>query len=204
VIGAINISWVIHGIHPAFPGLLLKELSPFVVDKTNLAPLRLLSFFALAITTAHFVRHNNGLQRYAAARLIIRCGQHSLQMFCLGILLSVLGRILLTSFHDGILMQLVIDLAGIVLMAGIAGLLTWYNANNPMRSDAVIVGHTSSADRRWSIAGFSPTRDLTTAIARIERHVIARAAGVGRMWGDQNRAAKRLGIHRQLLNSKAQ
>jgi hypothetical protein len=203
VIVMINISWVIHGAHNAFPGLLLQELSPYVVDKTNLVPLRLLSFIALAVTTVHFVRHNNGLLRCRAAQLIIRCGQHSLQVFCLGILLSVLGRILLTSIHDGILMQLAIDLAGIVLMAGIAGLLTWYNANNPMRSDAAIVGHTNSARRRWSIAGISPTHDLPTAIARIEHHAIAWATGVRRMWGDRTLAAKRLGIHRQLLNSKA-
>jgi hypothetical protein len=182
--------------------VLLQELSPFVVDKTNLAPLRLLSFFALAVTTVHFVRHNSGLLRCRAAQLIIRCGQHSLQVFCLGILLSVLGRILLTSFRDGILMQLAIDLAGIVLMVGIAGLLTWCNANNPLRSDAVIAG--SSAAQRWSIAGVGRTPDLTTAIARIERHVIAWAVGLGRVWGDRNQAARRLGIHRQLLNSKAQ
>jgi hypothetical protein len=202
VIGAINISWVIHGIHPAFPGLLLKELSPFVVDKTNLAPLRLLSFFALAITTAHFVRHNNGLQRHAAARLIIRCGQHSLQVFCLGILLSVLGRILLTSFHDGILMQLVIDLAGIVLMVGIAELLTWYSSENPRRLDAVIVGDANPAARRRNIAWICLTGDLSTALARIERQLFASAVGLAQMWGEVAQAAKRLGIHRQLLHSK--
>jgi hypothetical protein len=192
VVGVINISWVIHGTHNAFPGLLLQELSPFVVDKTNLAPLRLLSFFALAVTTAHFVRHDAALLRCRAARLIVRCGQHSLQVFCLGILLSVLGRILLTSFRDGIVMQLAVDLAGIVLMVGIADLLTWYN-----------VGHTNSEARGGALRGISRTRDLTTAIARIERHVIAWAVGLGRMWGNRNQAAKRLEIHRQLLSSQA-
>jgi len=127
VIGVINISWVIHGAHSAFPGLLLQELSPFVVDKTNLAPLRLLSFFAIAVTTVHFVRDDSEFLHWRAARLIIQCGRHSLQVFCLGILLSVLGRILLTSFHDGILMQLAIDLAGIALIVAIAWLLTWYS-----------------------------------------------------------------------------
>jgi hypothetical protein len=133
VVGIINISWVIHGAYYTFPGLLLQELSPFVADKTNLAPLRLVSFLALAVTTVHFVRHNNRFLRYRVAQWIIRCGQHSLPVFCLGILLSVLGRILLTSFRDGIPMQLAIDLAGFLLMTGIAGLLTWYKANNPIR-----------------------------------------------------------------------
>jgi hypothetical protein len=144
VVGIINISWTIHGAYSAFPGLLFHELSPFVVDKTNLAPLRLLSFFALAVTTVHFVRHNNRLLHCGIAHLIILCGQHSLQVFCLGILLSVLGRILLTSVRDGILMQLAIDGGGIILMMGIAGLLAWYKTNSPMHSDTTSEALTSS------------------------------------------------------------
>ena len=103
-----------------------------------------MSFFALAVTTVHFVRHNSGLLRCRAAQLIIRCGQHSLQVFCLGILLSVLGRILLTSVRDGILMQLAIDGGGIILMMGIAGLLAWYKTNSPMHSDTTSEAPTSS------------------------------------------------------------
>jgi hypothetical protein len=36
--------------------LLLQELSPLVDDKANLAPLRLASFLALAVTAGHLVR----------------------------------------------------------------------------------------------------------------------------------------------------
>jgi hypothetical protein len=101
--------------------------------------------------------------------LIIRCGQHSLQVFCLGIVLSALGYILLT-FRDDILIQLAIDLGGIVLMIGVAALLTWYKANNAMPADAVIAARTNSAARRRSIAG-------------VERHVTVWAQGLARMWG---------------------
>src|SRR4029450_11537143 len=110
-IGIISVSWTIHGAYDAFPGLLLREISPLVEDKSNLAPLRLVSFVALAVTTAHFVGHNSRLLRSRVAQLIIRCGQHSLQVFCLGIVLSVLGYILLT-FRDDILTQLAIDFGG--------------------------------------------------------------------------------------------
>ena len=54
-IGIISVSWTIHGAYEAFPGLLLQELSPLVEDKANLAPLRLVSFLALAIASAHIV-----------------------------------------------------------------------------------------------------------------------------------------------------
>jgi hypothetical protein len=77
--------------------------------------------------------------------LIIRCGQHSLEVFCLGVLLAVLGEILLTSVRDDIAMLLAISLAGIVLMIAIGGLLTWYKEGNAMRSNAVIAADTNAA-----------------------------------------------------------
>ena len=146
-IGIVSISWTIHGAYDAIPGLLLRELSPLVEDKGNLAPLRLVSFLALAVTAAHFVGRDSRVLRWRVAQLIIRCGQHSLQVFCLGIVLSVLGYILLTFFRDNILTELAIDLTGIVTMIGIAALLTWYKANNVTNADAVIAASANSEVR---------------------------------------------------------
>src|SRR5262245_50034957 len=171
--GIVSISWTIHGAYDAFPGLLLRELSPLVEDKSNVAPLRLVSFVALAVTTAHFVGHNSRLLRWRVAQLIIRCGQHSLQVFCLGIVLSVLGSILVT-FRDDILMQLAIDFGGIVLMVGTAALLTWYKASNATHADAVVAASGNFETRRRKVVG-------------IERHVIVWAQGLGRMWGRSKR-----------------
>jgi hypothetical protein len=173
-VGIISISWTIHGAYDAFPGLLLRELSPLVADKSNLAPLRLISFLALAVTAAHFVGRDSGVLRWRVAQLIIRCGQHSLQVFCLGIVLSVLGYILLTFFRDNILTQLAIDLAGIVAMMGIAVLLTWYKANNATNADAVIAASANFEIQRRSIAG-------------IERHVIVWIQDLGRLWARSKR-----------------
>jgi hypothetical protein len=173
-VGIISISWTIHGAYDAFPGLLLRELSPLVADKSNLAPLRLISFLALAVTVAHFVGRDSGVLRWRVAQLIIRCGQHSLQVFCLGIVLSVLGYILLTFFRDDILTQLGIDLAGIAAMMGIAVLLTWYKANNATNADAVIAASANFEIQRRSIAG-------------IERHVIVWIQDLGRLWARSKR-----------------
>src|SRR4029450_8117227 len=65
-------------------------------------------------------------------RLIIRCGQHSLQVFCLGVLLAVLAQILLTAVRDDIAMQLAISVGGIALMLGVGSLLAWYKADNAL------------------------------------------------------------------------
>ena len=158
-VAIIHISWTIHEAYEAFPGLLLQELSPLVDDKANLAPLRLVSFLALAVTAGHLVRRNNRLLHTPVARLIIRCGQHSLQVFCLGVLLAVLGEILLTSVRDDIAMQLVISLAGIVLMIAIGGLLTWYDATSRPGS-----GSFRSSTRAGARTGSAASANRVTAI----------------------------------------
>jgi hypothetical protein len=203
-VGIINISWTIHGAYDAFPGLLLQQLSPFIEDKANLAPLRLVSFLALAVTAVHFVGRNNRLLRCRTAQLIVRCGQHSLQVFCLGIVLSVLGYIVLTFFRDDILMQLAIDLAGIALMIGIAALLTWYKANNAMHADVVVVASTNSEARRRSVVDIGPTGELTTAIARFAVRATLRAvanispqARIGIMMTDSGDETRRAGWNRE-------
>jgi len=149
-VAIINVSWMIHGAYDAFPALLRQELSPLVEDKANLAPLRLISFLALAIATAHAIARESHFLRRPIAQLVIRCGQHSLQIFCLGILLSVLGQIVLTSIRTDIPMQLAVDLAGVLLMVAIAELLTRYNASGGRHSStaAVTAGMSSVARRR--------------------------------------------------------
>src|SRR3989440_5176163 len=138
-VAIINVSWMIHGAYDAFPALLRQELSPLVGDKANLAPLRLISFLALAIATAHAIARESQFLRRPIAQLVIRCGQHSLQIFCLGILLSVLGQIVLTSVRTDIPMQLAVDLAGVLLMVAIAELLTRYNASGGRHSSTAAV-----------------------------------------------------------------
>jgi hypothetical protein len=147
-IGIISVSWTIHSAYEAFPALLQRELSPLVEDKADLAPLRLISFLALAIASAHIVRRDSRVLRGPAAQWIIRCGQHSLQIFCLGILLSVFGYIVLTSVRGDIPMQLAINLGGILLMVAVAALLTWSKASRRQSAAAVAASRTSAARRR--------------------------------------------------------
>ena len=178
-IGIISVSWTIHSAYEAFPGLLLQELSPLVEDKADLAPLRLISFLALAIASAHIVRRDSRLLRGPIAQWIIRCGQHSLQIFCLGILLSVLGYIVLTSVRADVPMQLAIDLGGILLMVVVAGLLTWSKASRGRQSAAAVAAGTTSVARRRRLDG-------------LRQHAAAWALGVGSTWARSKRGLARM------------
>jgi hypothetical protein len=120
----INLSWTIHGLWDPFPAVLLKQLWP--INKGNLALIRLIHFLALAALAVHLIPGQSAIFRSRVALPIIRCGQQSLQVFCLGILLSVLAHFVLNEWDDGLPMQLAVNLAGFALMIGTAGLLGWY------------------------------------------------------------------------------
>src|SRR5258708_11552074 len=58
----INLSWTIHGRYDPFPTVLLKQLWP--INKTNLVPIRLIHFLALALVAVRLLSvHTRRLQR---------------------------------------------------------------------------------------------------------------------------------------------
>ena len=71
---------------------------------------------------------NAGFLHSRWARPIIRCGQQSPQVFCLGILLSVLGYFVFAEWSDGVAPQLLVNIAGVAVMIGVGELITWYRA----------------------------------------------------------------------------
>ena len=85
-----------------------------------------MSFFALALTTVQFMRRDSAILRNPVSKLVILCGQHSLQVFCLGIPLSVPGRFIISAISRGFLMQLAVNLGGLALMIALATLMAWY------------------------------------------------------------------------------
>jgi hypothetical protein len=121
---AIKLTWIIHGIWDPFPALLLKELWP--ISKSSLHPIRLISFFAMVIIVAALVPPGAAFLRSRAARPVVLCGQQSLEIFCLGILLSALGHFVLSEYDSAIEIQVVVNLAGILAMCLTAGMISWY------------------------------------------------------------------------------
>lgn len=120
----VKLSWTIHGSWDAFPGLLLKELWP--VNKNNLSPIRVIPFFAAVAIVAIAVPANAAFLRSLAAKPLVLCGQQSLEIFCVGILLSALGHFVLSEYDAAISIQLLVNLAGILVMCLTAIMLNWY------------------------------------------------------------------------------
>jgi hypothetical protein len=103
------------------PQTLTNLLYP--LDKSNLDPLRLLHFFALAILAVWLVpRDWRGLTT-PVMRCAIHCGENSLPIYCLGVLLVLASHIALVDISDGPAMQIALSLGGILVLIATAKLL---------------------------------------------------------------------------------
>ena len=100
----------------------------YPIDKTNLDVLRILHFLSLAVITVWFVpRDWPALQSRLFWPAII-CGQHSLEIFCLGVFLSFAGHFMFTEVSNRLPMQIAVSLAGIAIMVAAAALISWYKS----------------------------------------------------------------------------
>jgi hypothetical protein len=98
----------------------------YPIDKTNLDVLRFAHFLALATLTLRYIPRDWAALTKPVMRPAILCGQHSLEIFCLGVFLSFVGHFAMVEISDGIAMQVLISVLGIVAMVATATLITWY------------------------------------------------------------------------------
>jgi hypothetical protein len=116
----VALSWRIKPLEALIPQALTKL---YPLDKSNLDPLRLLHFLAIAVLTAWFVpRDWRGLTTPVMRGAII-CGQNSLPIYCLGVLLAFAGHMALFNISEGLAMQIAVSLVGIAAMIATAALL---------------------------------------------------------------------------------
>jgi hypothetical protein len=120
----VRITWTLHGLWEPVPALFIKELWP--ADKNSLSPVRLIPFLALVMMVARWLPPHARFLASKAARPLLLCGQHSLEIFCLGILLSALGNVVIGEFGAALWFKLAVNAAGIAIMLLAAQGLEWY------------------------------------------------------------------------------
>jgi hypothetical protein len=98
----------------------------YPIDKTNLDVLRFAHFLALAAITVYFIPKDWPGLKSRIFRPAILCGQHSLEIFCLGVFLSFAGHFVHVELTGGAGMQIVISFVGILIMIATAWLISWY------------------------------------------------------------------------------
>lgn len=90
------------------------------VDKTYLSPWRLLNVVALGYLAMILLSPQSPLLTRAWATGIERCGRHSLEIFCLGTILSFAGWIVTVEAGNGVALQILVNAIGIGILLGAA------------------------------------------------------------------------------------
>jgi hypothetical protein len=130
----VALSWHLPVVHPLVPSWLEEVIYP--IDKTNLDVLRFAHFLALATVTVWFIPRTWPPLNSRALYPAILCGQHSLEIFCLGVFLAFAGHFAMVEISGALWMQVVISVAGVLTMIAAAALIAWYKRADERRPGA--------------------------------------------------------------------
>src|SRR5689334_24131454 len=120
----VTLTWYVPQLGHPLPRWLEQWMYP--IDKTDLDVLRFAHFLALAALTVHYLPKDWPGLRSPWLRPLVLCGQHSLEIFCLGVFLAFAGHFVLAEVSGGPAMHALISVSGILIMWGMAALISWY------------------------------------------------------------------------------
>jgi hypothetical protein len=106
-----------------FPQWLYDSFNPN--DKTNLAWYRFLHFVVIVILTIRFVPKDWPGLEWKIFDPLVKCGQQSLAVFCVGVFLSFVGHFVLALSYGSVWAQIGVSVAGIAIMTIVAYYISW-------------------------------------------------------------------------------
>jgi hypothetical protein len=141
----VTLTWYVPQLSHLMPKRLEQWMYP--IDKTDLDVLRLTHFLALAALTVRFLPRDWPGLKSPWLRPLILCGSHSLEIFCLGVFLAFAGHFILAEVSGGAVMHAVISLSGILIMWGVAWVISWYKrvADKSGAKPKIAVGNADMA-----------------------------------------------------------
>jgi hypothetical protein len=134
----VTLTWYVPQMNNWLPRWLEQWMYP--INKPDLDVLRFVHFLALAAVTVRFLRKDWPGLKSPWLRPLILCGQHSLEIFCLGVFLAFAGHFVLAEVSGGAALHAVVTVVGIVIMSAAAWLFSWYkhSADKSARKKATI------------------------------------------------------------------
>jgi hypothetical protein len=106
-----------------FPQWLYSAFNPN--DKTFMAPYRFIHFIVIAMLVVRFIPKTWPALEWKGFDPAIVCGQQSLAVFCVGVFLSFVAHFTLMLSSGSILAQILVSLAGIMIMTVVAYYISW-------------------------------------------------------------------------------
>jgi hypothetical protein len=120
----VTLTWYVPQLGHVVPRRIEQWMYP--IDKTDLDVLRFAHFLALAAVTVRFLPKDWPGLKSPWLKPMILCGQHSLEIFCLGVFLAFAGHFILAEIAGGAALHALISLGGILIMCGMAWIISWY------------------------------------------------------------------------------
>src|SRR5882724_3996080 len=120
----VTLTWHVPQLSHLMPRRVEQWMYP--IDKPNLDVLRFAHFLALAALTVRFLPRDWSGLKSPWLRPLILCGQHSLEIFCLGVFLAFAGHFVLAEISGGAALHALISICGILIMCGMAWVISWY------------------------------------------------------------------------------
>jgi hypothetical protein len=110
---------------PHFAPYVPERLEP-PLSKTNLGVMRLVHFLAIAILVDRLIPANWAPLTSWILRPVINCGQHSLVVFCRGVVLAFAGYVAVVGAPSSATSQILVPVLGIGAMTFLGALVSWY------------------------------------------------------------------------------
>lgn len=120
----IAMTWYIPRLGVFVPKFVSEAIYP--IDKTNLDVLRILHFLSLAVITVWLVPRDWPALKSRVFWPAIACGQHSLEVFCLGVFLAFAGHFVFTEVSNRLVTHVIVSVSGIAIMVAAAAMVSWY------------------------------------------------------------------------------
>src|ERR1700754_1965917 len=120
----VTLTWHVPQLNVFMPRWLESWMYP--INKTDLDVLRFLHFLALAAITVRVIPSDWPGLKSPWLRPVIRCGQHSLEIFCLGVFLAFAGHFVLAEVSGGAGLHFLVSISGIFIMWAVAWVISWY------------------------------------------------------------------------------
>ena len=106
------------------PHWILEPFDPN--DKTNLAPYRIGHLIAIAVVITRFLPADSPMLQWRLLAPPIKCGQNSLEVFCVGIVLAVCAHAAIEISLNSLWVQIFVGTIGILSLTASAYYWTWY------------------------------------------------------------------------------
>lgn len=120
----VTLTWHLPQLGHFVPRVVEQWMYP--INKTDLDVLRFAHFLAIAAVTVYFLPADWPGLKSPWLRPMILCGQHSLEIFCLGVFLAFAGHFVLAEVSGGAGIHFIVSLSGIVIMSAAAAVFSWY------------------------------------------------------------------------------